>query len=351
MKNQKDTLGMLDLFTVPGFCVTNQKIVKTNAAASSLFLSEGMDIAPLLKTGAEEYRTFTGGCLHLSVSLGDTVWHAAVTRHNDTDVFLLEKASGSPELQAMALASSVLRSPLGNAMLITDKLLAHTSPEDAEALSRLNRNLYQLLRIVGNMSDAAYQPEEYRLKLHNIDTVVGEITEKVRHLADISGIQYQYTPLNESLLCLCDPDQLERALLNLLSNAIKFTPKGGRIDISLTRIGHTLRLSVQDSGSGIAGELLGSVFTRYTRQPAIEDGRFGIGLGMAMVRSAAAQHGGAVLIDQPGGTGTRVTMTIPIRQDASSLRSQILCPLSGGYDNALIELSEILPHQMYNGTK
>ena len=138
-------------------------------------------------------------------------------------------------------------------------------------------------------------------------------------------------------------------MLNLLSNAAKFTPRGGHIAASLTRQGRMLRLCIQDSGSGIADSVRGSVFRRYLRQPAIEDSRYGLGLGMVMIRAAASHHGGAVLIDRPPQGGTRVTVTLAIRQNpVSQLRSPLLkVDYAGERDHALIELSDVLPAEYY----
>ena len=110
-----------------------------------------------------------------------------------------------------------------------------------------------------------------------------------------------------------------------------------------------LQLQIQDSGSGIAQQIRSSLFHRYLRQPGIEDSRWGLGLGMVLIRSAAANHGGTVLIDSPSGTGTRVTMTLSIRQpQEATLRSPILrVDYAGERDHALIELSDCLPAQLY----
>ena len=110
-----------------------------------------------------------------------------------------------------------------------------------------------------------------------------------------------------------------------------------------------LYLTVQDTGTGIPEALRGSLFSRYQRQPAIEDGRFGLGLGLVLVRSAAAHHGGTVLVDSPKGIGTRVTMTLAIRQDIpKGFRSPILrVDYSGERDHGLVELSDVLPAECY----
>ena len=107
--------------------------------------------------------------------------------------------------------------------------------------------------------------------------------------------------------------------------------------------------SETDSGSGIAQSVRSSVFSRYLRQPALEDSRYGIGLGMVLIRTAAAHHGGTVLIDQPEGAGTRITMTMSIRQSKqATLRSNVLrVDYAGERDHGLIELSECLPTELY----
>ena len=110
-----------------------------------------------------------------------------------------------------------------------------------------------------------------------------------------------------------------------------------------------LRLSVTDSGSGIAQNVRSSVFSRYLRQPVLEDSRYGIGLGMVLIRTAAAHPGGTVHIDQPDGAGTRITMTMSIRQSKqATLRSNVLrVDYAGERDHGLIELSECLPTELY----
>ena len=131
---------------------------------------------------------------------------------------------------------------------------------------------------------------------------------------------------------------------------MKFTPKGGTIDAKMVLHGAKLRLSVQDSGTGIAQELRGSVHTRFLRQPGLEDGRFGIGLGMVLIRATAAAHGGTVLIDHPADCGTRITMTLDVRRKAgTALASNILkVDYAGERDHGLIELSDVLPPEIYN---
>ncbi|MEE1036000.1 MAG: HAMP domain-containing sensor histidine kinase [Oscillospiraceae bacterium] len=347
MEEQKEISGMLDLMVRPAFCVINQSIAKVNPAAEKLFLTTGTDVRELLLTGTEEYTAFSGGCLYLTLNIGGHDIGAAVTRMENMDVFLLEQDTDHGELRSLALAARELREPLSSIIISAERLMAHTTPEAADQAARLNRGIYQMLRIIGNMSDAGRISSQQETR--NICSVVAEIFEKAQSLVSHTGLTLTYEGPSESVYCLTDTDQLERAVLNLLSNAIKFTPKGGTIHGRLVRQGRMLHLSIQDSGSGIADDILGNVFTRYLRQPAIEDSRFGLGLGMVLIRNAASAHGGTVLIDKPDGTGTRVTMTLAIRQsEGTLLRSNTLrVDYTGERDHVLVELSETLPSTLY----
>ena len=159
-----------------------------------------------------------------------------------------------------------------------------------------------------------------------------------------------YIDNNSSNHAVMDEQLLERGIYNILSNALKFSEPGTVIQASLTRRDGTLYISVQDQGSGIPGQIMRTVFQRYMRQPSLEDSRFGLGLGLVLVRAAARIHGGTVLIDRPASVGTRTTISIPIRQSPQSMvRSNFaLVDYAGGWDHGLLELSDVLPAHLYN---
>jgi signal transduction histidine kinase len=212
-----------------------------------------------------------------------------------------------------------------------------------------------MLRIISNMSDAnRYSASQIASQeIRDVGSFLQEVFDKAQGLVTHTGITLTFSGLSETIYCLVDSEKLERAVLNILSNAIKFTPKGGTIEASLTRRGNMLYLTVLDSGSGIPENIKGTIHSRYLRGPVLDEGRFGIGLGMVLIRSAATQHGGTVLIDQPGEPGTRITMTLAIRQNQSgTLRSNIhRFDYAGERDHSLLELSGNLPHALYDTKK
>lgn len=337
--------GMLDLLIRPGFCVQNHTIVYANQAAQALLLSSGMDIRELLLTGQEEYHGFREGCLYLQLNIAGGCG-ASVFSLGDQQFFLLDQESDDDALRAMALAARELREPLAGMQLSLQSLSGDN--HDREQIARLNRSIHQMLRIIGNMSDAGRCSVSSRPELRDVPKVFSGIMERLQQLTARAGRPLSYQCNADSVLSLIDEALLERAILNLVSNSMKFSPEGSSIRVQLNLHGRMLILSITDSGSGIADNLQQTLFHRYLRQPGIEDSRFGLGLGMVLVRSAAAQHGGTVLIDRPEGTGTRVTMTLPIRQDVSTLRSPVLrIDYSGEQDHGLVELADCLPLSAY----
>lgn len=345
MEKNKELRDWLNLLIRPGFYVEEGRITQVNAAAQGLLLEPGMDIGPLITSGLESYRNFQTGCLYVQLTLSGMAFHGCVTKDQAADVFILDADAGDTALQALSLAARELRAPLSAVMHGVQAMREENNPQAAS----LNRGLYQLLRLVGNMSDAGRTPGNARMETADLTAFFDELFEKTAVFAQAAGIRLEYQGLSKPLLCLADRELLERAVLNLLSNAFKFTPKGGTVRVTLFAGGTSLRLSVWDSGPGIAQEIQGNLFSRYLRQPGIEDSRFGLGLGMVLVRSAAAAHGGAVLIDQPEGWGTRVTITVALRREkAEVLRSPTMrIDYAGERDHALTELSDCLPVSLY----
>lgn len=353
MEQFETVFGMLDLMQHPAFCVQNQTIIKVNPAAAPFLIETGCNVKTILHTGKEEYAEFEGGCLYLTLSIAGHTFGASVVRMDGLDVFTVEEEQVDPRLQALALAARELREPLSNVMAMTDQLFPALEADDSKVqdqISHINRGLFQMLRILGNMSDVGrYQADTgMRQEVRDISAVLEEVFHRASALAAHAGITVHYTGYPESVYTLADAQKLERMVLNILSNALKFTPEGGTITAKLTRRGTRMYLSVCDSGSGIAENLRGNLFTRYSREAAVEDSRYGLGLGMVLIRNTAAVHGGTVLIDHPDGAGTRVTVSFAIRQGNAAVRSpRIWIDYAGERDHGLIELSDVLPAHLY----
>lgn len=353
MEQNMDIFNMLDLMTCPAFCVENGIITQVNEAARKRTLTVGSSISNMLLTGVQEYSDLQEGILHLTINVSSIPCGASVTRMDGRDIFRLEQDESQSELQALALAAQELRQPLTNIMAAGDNLLSEqASNAEQEQLARLHRGLMQMQRMISNMSDAYRycQDTAKRQETRNISSIFDEIFTSIAPLAQKAGKQLNYTGLNDAVYCLVDEEMLERAIHNILSNAIKFSPAGGNIDVKLSHKNHMLYLTVSNEGTENAPDVYRDVYNRYLREPGLEDSRCGIGLGMVLIRSAAAAHGGTVLMEQSLERGTRLTMTLSIRQSAKSIvRTNVLrVDYAGGQNHRLLELSESLPVELYH---
>ena len=164
-------------------------------------------------------------------------------------------------------------------------------------------------------------------------------------MAEQSGYTIRYQLPAEPVCTVADREKVERALLNLLSNAMKYASGEGEILVQLARRGDRLCLSVTGSGERLPSD----IYTRFCRQPMLENPRNSIGLGMVLIRAAALSHGGAVFTDQPEAGRNRVTLSLPIRRPENpGLRTPVLhMDYAGGYDHCLLELSDVLSPELY----
>lgn len=344
MEQRTEEIELLELLPRPVFCVKNGIITRLNQPARKLYLREGLPVEALLEAGSENYAAYCGGLLYVTLTIHGQSFGASIVRMGKEDLFTLDQQFENDELRILALAARELRAPLTDAMQTVQQL----SLEDA-ALGKLNRSLYQLLRVIGNMSDASGSSLSFRPECQNVNAVFQEITEKVTALSDTAGVQLTYTGLQTDCSCIFDRQLMERAVLNMVSNALKFTPKDGAIHMQLRTSGKQFCFSVTDTGNGIPEEEQATLFSRYLREPCLEDSRHGIGLGMLLIRNAAALHRGAVLVDHPEGSGTRVTVTFcSVPDDTAKLRTALLgADYAGEQDHTLIELSEFLSYDKY----
>jgi len=355
MEHTEDTLTMLHQIPSPAFFVDRNIITAVNGPAQQRLIQVGDCITDLLVTGQEEYTAFESGCLYLTMMVCGTACSASITSVGSHHLFVLEQDADQAELRTMALAAQALRMPLSNVMTVADHLFPLTSAdapsETQEQIARINRGLYQMLRIVCNMSDSYRFGNEnaFHGEIRDIDALIQEHFDKVIPLLEHTGVKVRYTGLQQRLMTLVDTEQLERAISNILSNAVKFSGGQGVIDARLIRKGRMLYFTVTDSGCGLSSQVSANVFRRYQRSPGLEDIKFGLGLGMVLIRNAASSHGGTVLLEQGEDFGLRLTMSLPIRQNPDSMvRSPIMgIDYAGHRDHLLLEFADSLPANLY----
>lgn len=357
MEVNTESLLLQNSLIGPAFLVTNGIITGINNAAAQRTLTVGTAVEDLIVTGSQEYRQFRSGKLYLQLMLGGVQCGAYVTVMDGKHLFCLDSAYQNPELRTLALAAQQLRNPLNEAMINTDLLQANHAiredPEVNEQLAALNRSLYQMIRAVCNMSDAsgAYI-QTANQELRDAAAVFDEILAKAEAVVSHAERKLVFKGLSKSVSCLMDADLLERAVLNILSNAVKFSPKGSTIQASLRLSGKRLLFSMENDGLSGASPFMHNAFAHFLREPGLENPLSGIGLGMSIVRCAAAAHGGTVLFDTIRKNGAKVVMTVATDRAAPPMLEsplRLVGGYTGGFDKILVELSEVLPDSLYEG--
>ncbi len=143
-------------------------------------------------------------------------------------------------------------------------------------------------------------------------SLVGEIKEDAEILAERKKIGVSISRLDEATV-LGDPVRLRQLMLNLVDNAIKYTPEGGKIRLSLERLGADARFIVEDTGIGIPPADLRKIFDRFYR---VDKSRSrapdGLGLGLSISKWVAEAHGGNLVAESRVGSGSRFTVVLPV---------------------------------------
>ncbi len=343
----------LELMDRPAFCVKDGVVFTANSAAEQRMVRTGMNVYDIVTHNRSAYEEFHNGSLFLTITAGELPCNASVTRIKEYDIFTILQSEEDAQLQALALAAQQLRIPLSNMMTVTDRLFTTFEKTDStsrQQAAQINRNLYQMLRIISNMSDAGSYKNASIVEKQtvNFTAIFDEIIEKIQSVSENAQKKLSYTGLDSAVIGLADDEKLGRAVYNLMSNALKFSPTDSTVEAKLTKHGKMLSFTVCNTNLESVED--STLWNRYQRSPSIEDNRFGLGLGMTLISSVACAHGGTVLVDHPTPAETRITMTIAIKKsDTGVVRSPVfrIGDYAGERDKGLLELSEILSADAY----
>ena len=351
-----ETSELLEQLPQPVFLVKDETIISANHSARVRDITIGTNIFPLISIGKTEYSEFKQGKLLLTVCVNGIAYNTVVTKSGTADMFCLESEYSRPELRVLALAAQSLREPLTTSKIGIDQLLPEDaiqqSPDLRKQIQRINKSIYQLQRAIGNMGDAETCHSIYstRLQLHNANEVVKEIVEKTNTLMQHTRRKITFDGLSTPTFCQIDREKLERALLNLISNAAKYSQEQAPIHVTLRKGSSKLYISVQSHSSIASPPLNGNIFSAFLREPTIDNSQSGIGLGLTIAHGIATAHKGTLLMEQPEENVLRFTISLALKHSSTlSLNSPLLLPINdnGGIDRALIELSDILPAEVF----
>lgn len=117
---------------------------------------------------------------------------------------------------------------------------------------------------------------------------------------------------SEAIEVMCDPDRIREAADNLVGNAMKYSPVGGRIDVAANRSHPGVVIRITDQGPGLSAADLARLFVRFQRLSAKPTGgESSTGLGLSIVKRIVELHGGTVVAETTGPSGTTFRIAIP----------------------------------------
>ena len=228
--------------------------------------------------------------------------------------------------QFLANMSHELRTPL-NSLLVLARLLAQNvegnlTPKQVEYATIIHSSGSDLLRLINDILDLT-KVEAGKMEIHPesfaLSGLVEDLRTVFRPLTGEKQLRFDITTApGVPAELVTDKQRLRQILYNLLSNAVKFTDRGDvtlHIDAPLPQPGAapTVIFSVTDTGIGIGGENLTSIFSAFQQGDGTTSRRYGgTGLGLAICREVAAQLGGEVTVQSEFGVGSTFSLQMPI---------------------------------------
>jgi signal transduction histidine kinase len=224
-------------------------------------------------------------------------------------------------------ASHELKTPLTVIRADVERSMSpHASSNDkAVALEEALQQVTRMADLVDSLLTLA-RADEGRFDLYREPVELGPLVREVVETARLLGEEAAVTigaPVIDDALVQGDSTRLRQLFLNLVTNAIKYTPRNGRVDISLSNDGTTAQFTVRDTGIGIAAADLPYVFERFWRADRVRSRaseRGGFGLGLAISQWIAQAHSGALTVQSKLTRGSTFTVTLPVGTEGEADR-------------------------------
>ena len=215
----------------------------------------------------------------------------------------------------LAILGHELRNPLAPILTALDILRTRDHGSTRE-LAVVERQAHHLVRLVDDLLDVS-RITQGKLELHRrrleLAHVVTRAVETASPLLEQRRHQLLVDVAPHGLAVHADLERLAQVIANLLTNAAKYTEQGGRVTVEASKLDSEIVLTVRDTGIGIASEMLPHVFDMFVQErQALDRSSGGLGLGLTIVRSLVALHGGRVEVASDGhNRGSEFTVILP----------------------------------------
>jgi len=231
--------------------------------------------------------------------------------------------------EMIATVSHDLRGPVNAMIMVVDTmrmgLYGPMTEKQKHNLDLLKASGTKLTSFVSNILDAA-KIKAGKMEFHMQDVRPREMLVALTDLYALSastrGVALECAASADLPPVRADREKIEQVVNNLIGNALKFTAEGGRITVSAERDGRFVRVSVTDTGYGIAPEDIPKLFKKFeqvdlARQREVK--LVGTGLGLSICKTVVEAHGGKIWAESEKGRGASFKFTVPVSgMDAAS---------------------------------
>jgi PAS domain S-box-containing protein len=222
----------------------------------------------------------------------------------------------------LATMSHELRTPLNSIIGFSDILLGGTFGSlNEKQTSYVNyvlmggKHLLSLINDILDLSKVEAGKMELKYEQFYLSDAVAEINTIIYPLAIKKNIRLDVKVDSQLGMIDADKTKFKQILYNLISNAIKFTPEKGYVIIEAYRSGDSVRVSISDTGIGIAKNDMDKLFQPFKQlNPYLNREYEGTGLGLALVKKFVEMHGGKIRVESKVGEGSIFTFVIPLEQ-------------------------------------
>jgi len=233
------------------------------------------------------------------------------------------EAANRAKFEFLTTMSHELRTPLnaiaGYVDLLDLEIRGPITPLQREDLERIRRSQTHLLGLINDVLNfARIETGHVNFALEDVplDALLTEVEALIAPQVGARGLAYAYRRFDPAATVRADPEKLRQIVLNLLSNAVKFTPPGGRVTLSCVADDGVVRVHVADTGIGIPGDKLGTIFEPFVQVNAgYTRTSEGTGLGLSISRDLARAMGGELTVESLEGGGSTFTLTLPRGSD------------------------------------
>jgi two-component system phosphate regulon sensor histidine kinase PhoR len=258
-------------------------------------------------------RTFSGGGERLGL----------VVLRDVTELRRLERV----RREFVANVSHELRTPLASIRAVVETLEAGAIDDPRVSKEFFGRIIGEVDRLAGLVDElldlARLESGRAALNRETYDpvTVIVQAVERLRPQVERGGLTMRFEVPPNLPRVRIDRTRIEQVLINLVHNAVKFTPSGGEIAVIAEVADEMLRVSVQDTGVGIAAEELPRIFERFYKTDAARRS-VGSGLGLAIAKHIVQAHGGVIWAESTPGHGATLSFTVPLDTTPDTMASR-----------------------------